>query len=157
VEGLESSTAFEEVQFFDQASLGHRSDALTLDMSSGRMASILRTAAPGGFKRGLQHDCHEALTYILSLAHEEETKLLKRWRHGSKSDADHKNMEYHGVVARNFGIEEHVALTVSIRYYMDYDVYVWVIAFVFSNIFVSAPIVLTCARSSTSGSSSLFP
>ena len=99
------------------------------------MASILRTAAPGGFRRGLQHDCHEALTYILSVAHEEEANLLERLRHSSKSDADHKTMEYHGVIARNFGIEEHVALTVSIRYYMDYDVYVWVIAFAFSNVF----------------------
>jgi len=83
MEVLQSNTAFEEVHLFDQASLSHRSNALTLHVSSGRMASILRAAAPGGFKRGLQHDCHEALTYILSLAHEEETKLLKRWRHGS--------------------------------------------------------------------------
>ena len=134
MEGLESSTAFEEVQFFDQASLGHRSNALTLDMSSGRMASILRAKAPGGFKIGLQHDCHEALTYILSSAHEEETKLLEKLRHQSKYDADHNTMEHHGVVARNFGIEEHVGLTVSTRYYMVHDVYVWFIAFVFSNI-----------------------
>ena len=157
MEVLQSNTAFEEVHLFDQASLSHRSNALTLHVSSGRMASILRAAAPGGFKRGLQHDCHEALTYILSLAHEEETKLLKRWRQGSKSDVDNKTMEYDGVVARSFGIEEHVALTVSIRCYMVHDVYVWFIAFVFSNIFGSAPIALTCARSSTSGSSSLFP
>ena len=157
MEVLQFWTAFEEVHLFDQASLGHRSNELTLDMSSGRMASILRAKAPGGFKIGMQHDCPEALTLIMMSAHEEETKLLKKLRRDSAFDADHNTMEHHGVVARNFGIEEHVALTVSIRYYMDYDVYVWVIAFVFSNIFVSAPIVLTCARSSTSGSSSLFP
>ena len=124
-------------------------------LKSGRMASILRAAAPGGFKRGLQHDCHEALTYILSLAHEEEMKLLKRRQHGSKSDADDKTMERHGVVARNFGIEEHVALTVRIHHHLFCESMVYCICL--SNIFGSAAIALTCARSSTSGSSSLFP
>lgn len=156
MEVLESRTAFEEVQFFDQASLGHRSNELTLDMSSGRMASILRAKAPGGFKIGMQHDCHEALTYILMSAHEEETKLLEKLRRDSACDADHNTMEHHGIVARNFGIEEHVGLTVIIRYYMVHDVYVWFIAFVFSNIFFSAPNAKRCARRSTSRSSSLF-
>jgi hypothetical protein len=122
---------------------------------SGRVAGILRDAAPGGFKRGLQHDCHEALTYILSLAHEEEMKLLKRRQHGSKSDADDKTMERHGVVARNFGIEEHVALTVRIHHHLFCESMVYCICL--SNIFGSAAIALTCARSSTSVSSSLFP
>jgi hypothetical protein len=153
----QSRSAVAEVHLCDQGSLSHRSNALTLHVSSGRMASILRKAVRNGFKKGRQHDCHEALTYILSLAHEEETKLLQMLRQGSESDVDNKNMEYDGVVARSFRMEEHVTLTVSIRCYMVHDVYLWFIAFVFSNIFGSAPIALTCARSSTSGSSSLFP
>ena len=139
MEVLRSGTAFEEVHLFDCASLSYRGNALTLYVSSGRMASILRAKAPGGFKIGMQHDCPEALTHIMMSAHEEETKLLKKLRRDSAFDADHNTMEHHGVVARNFGIEEHVGLTVSIRYYMVHDVYVWFIAFVFSNIFFSAP------------------
>ena len=69
------------------------------------MAGILRIAVTGGFKHGLQHDCHEALTYMLSTAHEEETKLLQQLRHDS-------SQTHSGVIAKNFGIEERVVLTV---------------------------------------------
>jgi hypothetical protein len=75
------------------------------------MAGILRIAVTGGFKHGLQHDCHEALTYILSIAHEEETKLLQQ-RRGDSSSSPSDSPKYLGVVANNFGIEERVVLTV---------------------------------------------
>ena len=75
------------------------------------MASILRSAVKDGFEHGLQHDCHEALTYILSIAHEEETELLKQLRGAAASHASDRP-EYPGVIAKNFGIEERVALTV---------------------------------------------
>jgi hypothetical protein len=75
------------------------------------MASILRSAVKDGFEHGLQHDCHEALTYILSIAHEEETELLKQLRGAAASRASDRP-EYPGVIAKNFGIEERVALTV---------------------------------------------
>ena len=80
-------------------------------VSSGRVAGILRIAAAGGFKHGLQHDCHEALTFILSICHDEEIKLLKlQRRQNSMGDAD--GQEHAGVIARNFGIMERVQLTV---------------------------------------------
>ncbi len=78
---------------------------------SGRMADILRSAAKDGFKHRLQHDCHEALTYILSIAHEEETELLKQQR-GDAASCASDQPEYPGVIAKKFGIEERVALTV---------------------------------------------
>jgi hypothetical protein len=60
----------------------------------------------------MQHDCHEALTFILSIAHEEETKLLKgRQQHSTRLASDNCQ-GYSGVIARNFGIEERVELTV---------------------------------------------
>jgi len=78
------------------------------------MAGILRIAVTGGFKHGLQHDCHEALTYILSIAHEEETKLLQQRRGENRlpSSSPSDSPKYLGVVANNFGIEERVVLTV---------------------------------------------
>ena len=79
------------------------------------MAGILRSAAADGFRHGLQHDCHEALTYILSIAHEEETALLKRRRQYSNSDAS-KSEEHQGIIARNFGIMERVVLRVHERF-----------------------------------------
>ncbi len=75
------------------------------------MADILRSAVKDGFKHGLQHDCHAALTYILSIAHEEETELLKQLR-GTDAAASHDRPEYPGVIAKNFGIEERVATRV---------------------------------------------
>jgi hypothetical protein len=69
-------------------------------------------AAAGGFQHGLQHDCHEALTFILSIAHEEETKLLKQRRREANIHISDKSHEFQGVVARNFGIMERVVLTV---------------------------------------------
>lgn len=69
-------------------------------------------AAAGGFQHGLQHDCHEALTFILSIAHEEEIKLLKQRRREANIHTSDKSHEFQGVVARNFGIMERVVLTV---------------------------------------------
>ena len=83
--------------------------------SSGRIAGILRAAAAGGFKHGLQHDCHEALTFILSIAYHEETELLKQRPQHLSSDASNKNQHYSGVVAKNFSIEERVELTVRVQ------------------------------------------
>ena len=65
----------------------------------------------GGFQHGLQHDCHEALTFILSIAHEEETRLLKQRRREANIHTSDKSHEFQGVVARNFGIMERVVLT----------------------------------------------
>ena len=75
------------------------------------MAGILRSTVKDGFKKGLQHDCHEAVTYILSIAHEEETELLKQLRGAAASHAP-VLPEYPGVIAKNFGIDERVELTV---------------------------------------------
>ena len=120
--------------------------------SSGRIAGILRAAAAGGFKHGLQHDCHEALTFILSIAYDEETKLLKQRRQHLSSDASTKNQQYLGVIAKNFGIEERVELTVRVT----------VVCICFDCAFSpvaqpvgSAQVVVTCDPSSTLGL--LFP
>ena len=104
------------------------------------MAGILRIAVTGGFKHGLQHDCHEALTYMLITAHEEETKLLQQLRHDSSS----------GVIAKNFGIEERVVLTVRAALWLRR-------CFDFANLFCSAGIVMTCAQGLTWGLSYPFP
>ncbi len=119
--------------------------------SSGRIAGILRAkASAGSFKHGPQHDCHEALTFILSIANEEETSLcLLTQPQCLSSDASNTNQQYSGVVAKNFGIEERVELTVRVQCF----------AFVsFSPVaqtFGSALAVLTCEPSSSL--SLLFP
>ena len=76
------------------------------------MAGILRSKVEKGFEHGRQHDCHEALTYILSIAHEEETELLKQRRGFAAAACTSDRPEYPGVIAKIFGIEERVALTV---------------------------------------------
>ena len=122
--------------------------------SSGCIADILRAkAVAGSFIHGLQHDCHEALTLILSIANEEETTLyLLTQSQCLSSDASNTNQQYSGVVAKNFGIEERVELTVRVT--------VFCICFdrAFSPVaqpFGSALVVVTCDPSSTLGL--LFP
>jgi hypothetical protein len=107
VEALQSIAPSEEVLGLRCAFLSFARDAL----SSGRMAGILRSVAAGGFRHGLQHDCHEALTYILSIAHEEETALLKLRQQDSISEASN-SQEHLGIIAKNFGIMERVVLKV---------------------------------------------
>ena len=116
------------------------------------MAGILRIAVTGGFKHGLQHDCHEALTYILSIAHEEETKLLQQRRGENRlpSSSPSGSPKYLGVVVNNFGIEERVVLTVRAALWLRR-------CFDFANLFCSAGIVRTCAQGLTWGLSYPFP
>jgi hypothetical protein len=81
---------------------------------SGRMAFILRSVAAGGFKQGLQHDCHEALTYILSTAHEEEIKFRNQRQRCSSAQIPEGAQipACFGVVAKSFGIQERIELMV---------------------------------------------
>ena len=118
---------------------------------SGRMAGILRIAATGGFRHGLQHDCHEALTYILSIANAEETQLLQQWQCDSGSSPS-DSQKYPGVVANNFGIEERIVLTVRAALWLRR-------CFDFANLFCSARIcsVRTCAQGLTWVLSYPFP
>ena len=108
MEVLQSNASFEKVTAYSAYCCVFHSRH---PVSSGRVAGILRIAAAGGFKHGLQHDCHEALTFILSICHDEEIKWLKlQRRQNSMGDAD--GQEYAGVIARNFGVMERVQLTV---------------------------------------------
>jgi hypothetical protein len=147
VEVLQSNASFEKVPAENCCVFHSRHP-----VSSGRVAGILRIAAAGGFKHGLQHDCHEALTFILSICHDEEIKLLKlQRRQNSMGDAD--GQEYAGVIARNFGIMERVQLTVRA---LHCGFALVLPSRQFSNIFGSARVVMKSVQSSTLGSLFLF-
>jgi hypothetical protein len=112
---------------------------------SGRMAFILRSVAAGGFKQGLQHDCHEALTYILSTAHEEEIKFRNQRQRCSSSQIPEGAQipACFGVVAKSFGIQERIELMVRARSVLFCSVTAVRQPF---NAFRSALIVAMCAQ-----------